>query len=95
MVDLETGIHKPYVDMSRVDGNVFAIIGAVRRALVYDDQRARAAEFVEAAKSQTSYDAVLQLLFDYVDPGFGPEDPPDEDDDADPYDNYEYSKFGS
>lgn len=49
------------------DGNVFAVIGAVRRALVAAGQPDRAREFVERAWAAGSYDAVLRHCFEYVD----------------------------
>jgi hypothetical protein len=48
------------------DGNVFSIIGRVRRALTAAGQEDRAREFVEKALRSTSYDAVLQLCLEYV-----------------------------
>lgn len=48
------------------DGNVFSIIGRVRKALREDGQDARAREFVEKAYRSGSYDAVLQLCLEYV-----------------------------
>ena len=55
---------KPVVDLSNVDGNVFAIIGHVSKALPKD----RAKEWRERAMNCESYDKVLQLMFEYVDP---------------------------
>ena len=49
------------------DGNVYAIIGRVRRALIADGQEIRAREFVERASRSGSYDAVLALCLEYVD----------------------------
>jgi hypothetical protein len=59
---------KPPCPLVDTDGNVFAIIGRVRRCLEHDDQPDRAREFVERATSAKSYDDVLQLTFEYVDP---------------------------
>ena len=50
------------------DGNVFAIIGAVSRALRRDGQRERATEWAQRAMTCESYDAVLALTFEYVEP---------------------------
>jgi hypothetical protein len=48
------------------DGNVFAVIGRVRQALLEAGQPERAAEFVRRAFASRSYDAVLALSFEYV-----------------------------
>jgi len=48
------------------DGNVFSIIGRVRKALTNDGQEGRAREFVEKAYRSASYDEVLQLCLEYV-----------------------------
>ena len=61
-------MNKPTVKLVGEDGNVFAIIGSVTRALKKDGQGERAAEFASKAMSAGSYDAVLQLLFEYVEP---------------------------
>lgn len=57
---------KPSCRLSGTDGNVFSVIGAVRRALVSAGQRDQARAFVERAMKADSYDAVLALCFDYV-----------------------------
>jgi hypothetical protein len=43
------GSRKPACKLIGTDGNVFSIIGLVRRALVADGQEDRAREFVERA----------------------------------------------
>ena len=48
------------------DGNVFAIIGQVRRSFREAGQPERASAFVERAFQPRSYDEVLQLCLDYV-----------------------------
>ena len=45
-----------------------SIIGNVRRALKDAGQDDRASEFVARAFASKSYDAVLALVFDYVEP---------------------------
>lgn len=50
------------VQLSGRDGNVFALIGAVSRALKDCGEREEAAAFVEEATSCGSYDEVLQLI---------------------------------
>ena len=62
-----TGEGKPPCLLVGTDGNVFAIIGRVRRALQDAGQPDLAAEFVQRATSAGSYDAVLGLCFEYVD----------------------------
>jgi hypothetical protein len=57
---------KPSCKLIGEDGNVFSIIGRVRRALTADGQEDRAREFVERAYRSESYDAVLQLCMEYV-----------------------------
>jgi hypothetical protein len=56
----------PKCRLTGTDGNVFAIIGAVCKALRRVDLK-RADEFRKRALASTSYDAVLQLAMDYVD----------------------------
>jgi hypothetical protein len=58
---------KPRCRLVGTDGNVFSIIGTVKRALERAGQRERASEFVAKAMQAKSYDAVLALCFDYVD----------------------------
>jgi len=59
-------MEKPRCKLIGEDGNVFNVIGRVRRALLnagHDDQ---AREFVERAFRCGSYDEVLQLALTYV-----------------------------
>ena len=58
---------KPVCKLIGTDGNVFSIIGRVRRALREAGQDDRAREFVEKAFRSRSYDEVLQLCLEYVD----------------------------
>jgi hypothetical protein len=58
---------RPRCRLTGRDGNVFAVIGAVRRALRNAGQAERAREFVERAGTAGSYDEVLRLCFEYVD----------------------------
>lgn len=58
---------KPRCKLIGEDGNVFAIMGRVRQALIKDGQPDRAAAFLDAASTCESYGAVLALLGDYVD----------------------------
>lgn len=51
-----------------VDGNVFAVIGAVKRALTRGGYRTEANQFAEDATTKCrSYDEVLQLAMSYAD----------------------------
>lgn len=61
---------KPICNLKGVDGNVFFIIGHVSKTLKRAGLRDKAEEFREKATQQESYDAVLRLLFDYVDVRF-------------------------
>ena len=61
-------VRKPECRLVGTDGNVFSIIGLVSRALKRDGQPERAAEWCQKAMSCGSYDEVLTLLHDYVDP---------------------------
>lgn len=49
------------VRLTEVNGNVFAVIGAVRSALQRAGLREEARSFVTEAMSLNSYDEVLQL----------------------------------
>ena len=59
-------VRRPPCRLIGTDGNVFAIIGSVRQALRDAGQPERASEFVRRAFAAGSYDAVLQLCFEYV-----------------------------
>ena len=63
-----TAIKKPRCKLLGRDGNVYCIIGYVRVALKKAGMPERADEFSKAALTCQSYDAVLQLCFDYVTP---------------------------
>ena len=57
---------KPVCRLVGEDGNVFAIIGRVRRTLRIAGQSDQAREFADRAFSAGSYDEVLQLCMEYV-----------------------------
>lgn len=59
-------MEKPTCRLSGTDGNVFAVIGNVSRALTKAGQSEKAKEFKEKAFKSDSYDAVLVLCFEYV-----------------------------
>lgn len=61
-----TTFNKPSVRLTGKDGNAFAIIGRVSRALKEDGQKERAKEFTEKAFASGSYDEVLRLCIEYV-----------------------------
>ncbi len=58
---------RPSVQLSGTDGNVFAIIGKVSRALKDAGLRDEAKQFCDEAFARESYDAVLQLCMKVVD----------------------------
>lgn len=59
---------KPRVQLVGENGNVFAIIGKVAAALRKAGQSDKAKEFEGRAFKAASYDDVLTILFDYVEP---------------------------
>ena len=61
------GATKPECTLVGEDGNVFNVIGRVRRALRNAGQEEQAREFVERAFRCGSYDEVLRLVLEYVD----------------------------
>ena len=58
---------KPRCRLVGTDGNAFAVIGNVKRALERAGQQDRASEFVTKAMRSNSYDEVLALCFEFVD----------------------------
>lgn len=58
---------RPKCELVGTDGNVFAIIGTVSRALKRAGMDERAAEWRKRAMEAPSYDAVLVLLHEFVD----------------------------
>ena len=61
-----TILEKPTLIREQVNGNAFAIIGAVIKALKHSGQNELAEEFNQKAHESESYDALLQLTFEYV-----------------------------
>lgn len=59
-------VEKPSCKLVGSDGNVFAIIANVSKALRRAGQADRAAEFQEKALSSASYEDVLALCNEYV-----------------------------
>ncbi len=57
---------KPPCRLTGTDGNVFSIIGRVKAALAQAGHESQAKEFVARSFQARSYDAVLQLTFEYV-----------------------------
>ena len=57
---------KPMCKLIGKDGNVFNIIGLVRKALREAGQPEKAKEFCERAFKAESYDAVLGMADEYV-----------------------------
>lgn len=58
----------PPVCLVGEDGNAFAVIGAVARALREDGQPESAQEWTERAMICRSYDELLRLVFEYAEP---------------------------
>lgn len=58
-------VRKPVVKLVGQNGNVFNVIGLVKRALERAGQRDKAEEFVKRAFKSGSYDNVLALVFEY------------------------------
>jgi hypothetical protein len=58
---------KPIVKLSGIDGNVFSIIGTMTRCMKAQGLYKEAQEFSRKAMNCGSYDAVLQLCFEYAD----------------------------
>ena len=58
---------KPQCKLIGVDGNVFAIIGAVNKTLEKAGLNDKAKEFNNKVMKQKSYDHVLKLCMGYVD----------------------------
>lgn len=57
---------KPVYKLVGTDGNVFAVIGNVSKALKKAGMPEKAKEFENRAFNSGSYDEVLQLCFEYV-----------------------------
>ena len=66
MDDTSTPVTKPVCQLTGTDGNSFAIIANVEKALKRAGLRERAQEWRTAAFKSKSYDALLQLAFEYV-----------------------------
>jgi len=62
------GPNRPRCRLSHADADVFAIMGAAQRALRDAGDHAAARAFVQRAFRCRSYDEVLALLVEYVDP---------------------------
>jgi hypothetical protein len=60
-------MEKPRCKLIGEDGNVFNVIGRVRRALLDAGHGDEAREFVGRGFRCGSYDEVLQLVLEYVD----------------------------
>lgn len=56
-----------HVQLTGTDGNAFALIGKVRRAISRQVGADEAAEFLVEAHGQTSYDNLLAFLMQTVD----------------------------
>lgn len=61
-------MNKPTCKIIDTNGNVLAIIGKVSRTLKRAGQPDLAGEWTREAMACKSYDDVLQLMFEYVEP---------------------------
>lgn len=60
-------IKKPVCKLVGKNGNVFNLIGIVKRTLIKNGLHAEAAEMQKRALSSLSYGDVLAMFMDYVD----------------------------
>jgi len=65
---MEDTFVKPEVELVGQDGNAFAIIGRVSKALRKAGSPEKAKEFQNKALRSSDYDALLQLCMDYCEP---------------------------
>ncbi len=72
-MDGDKKIFKPPVKMVGEDGNAFAIIARVSKALKQAGCPGRAKEWMDAATSCESYNHLLNLVFEYADVDGGEE----------------------
>lgn len=59
-------MNKPVCKLIGEDGNAFSVIGNVSRCLKRNGLHEQAKEFTEKAFKSESYDALLGLVFEYV-----------------------------
>ena len=59
-------MNKPVIE-GPVDGNIFAILGAARKALKRAGQRDKVEEMTTRVTSSKSYYQALAIIMDYVD----------------------------
>lgn len=59
--------NKPKVKLIGTDGNVFALAGKVKAALIKNHRPDLAKEFMEKLVKQESYNDALTLMMEYVD----------------------------
>ena len=57
---------KPECELIRTDGNIFAIMGKVRRVLIDAGMRIEAKEYVNKVMACESYDEALVITMKYV-----------------------------
>ncbi len=57
---------KPILYKDKVNGNTFAITGVVQKALIENKKYDKVKEFSQKAYECESYDALLQLTYQYV-----------------------------
>lgn len=59
-------MEKPVCKLIGTDGNVFALIGRVRRVLNEAGQQKEATRMLERCFKARSYDEALQIMMEYV-----------------------------
>jgi hypothetical protein len=81
MEEVMPEVIKPKLNVEGLDGNIFAVIGAVRQVLRRAGQHQAAEEVGTKVRECKSYDEALAMAFSYVDVTFGDsyEDEDDED----------------
>ena len=57
---------KPECELIGTDGNIFAIMGKVRRVLIDAGMRTEAKEYVNKVMACESYDEALVITMEYV-----------------------------
>lgn len=64
---MTTTRNKVHLDATNLNGNVFAIMGAVKNALWKQGQADSAQEYMDRVKACDSYDEALRISMEYAD----------------------------
>lgn len=59
-------MEKPQIDVSGLDGNVFAVLGECTRVLKENNQKKEAEELVKKVFASKSYEEALKQCMNYV-----------------------------